>query len=92
MKSKLILIFLVIFNCFFSQSNFNSDVGLKGLKKQEWFKIDKVLSSKNKDDINTISPVDLLRYLITKNHDIYSQIILNFYHTIFQNLGLIKIK
>ncbi|GGD31509.1 hypothetical protein GCM10011343_22110 [Flavobacterium orientale] len=47
---------------------------LKGLEKEEWIMIDRILSYSNADSISKITPIDLLRYLITGTADSESDI------------------
>lgn len=67
MKTRLSIILLFISVLTFSQSNLDSKGVLTGLENKEWIKVDRILSYENADSIYKISPIDLLRYLISEN-------------------------
>ena len=46
----------------------NSENSIISLNEEEWIRVDKILSEKSCENINLISPIDLLRYLATENH------------------------
>ena len=66
---KLILILILLFsNIIFSQQIMESNYSIVFLNEEEWLKVDKILSEESPENINLISPIDLLRYLATENH------------------------
>ena len=66
---KLILILIFLFsNIIFSQQIIDSDDSIISLNEEEWLRVDKILSEESPENINLISPIDLLRYLATENH------------------------
>jgi len=66
---RLILIFIFLFsNIIFSQQIMISEDSIFSLNEEEWLRIDKILSEKSSENINLISPIDLLKYLATENH------------------------
>jgi hypothetical protein len=74
MKKLLLLLSLFFSSSLFSQSNLDSKGLLIGLEKEEWLKVEKILSYESADSIYKISPIDLLRYLISEKQNTESNI------------------
>ncbi len=46
----------------------DSDNAIISLSEEEWLRVDKIISEKSFENLDLISPIDLLRYLATENH------------------------
>jgi|GEM_PF-3935680 len=60
---KKVLSLILIFSCFLSFAQFNSDESISlEMSEENWLKVDRVLSLSTPDSISSIKPLDVLRY------------------------------
>ena len=66
---KKVLSLILIFSCFLSFAQFNSDESISlEMSEENWLKVDRVLSLSTPDSISTIKPLDVLRYLASEKY------------------------
>ena len=67
MKKILPFLFVLFYAFAYAQPAVEAPSDLTGLDKKEWARVDRILSYKTADSVSKITPIEVLRYLISDN-------------------------